>query len=209
MLAGARGYAALGTGVAAVAGSMLALLPHHTGARVLASDCGLVACGAAVPSPVIATVTASPGTLPPDRGRKPRRNRHQGKPRPHRTPKPKPPVLSSPAAPAAQPAGPPPAVTVAYVLTQQWNGGFHGQFTITNHGTSWLDNWQLAATLPGDQVTSASGAAYQASGGTLTFQPALLQGGLAPGASLTLSFTAEGATTRPAGCTLNGSACAS
>ena len=72
----------------------------------------------------------------------------------------------------------------------------------------WLNGWRLVAALPGDQVTSASGAAYQTDGGTATFDQALLQSGIAPGSSLTLTFDAQGTTTRPSGCSLSGSACA-
>ena len=199
-----RGYVAIGTGLVVIGGGVAAvsLMPHHSSTQTLVSACG-VTCGAALPSPAIASLSASPS---PSRTHKPR-PRHTAKPHPHRTRKPSP-VLASPAAPATQPAGPPPAVTVTYTLVQKWNGGFQGQFVITNNGGSWLNGWRLVATLPGDHVTSASGSAYQADGDTVTFDQALLQSGIAPGHSLTLTFDAQGTATSPSGCTLNGSACA-
>jgi hypothetical protein len=205
-----RSYFAIGTGLAVIGGGVVAvsLVPHHSSTQALASDCGLVTCTAPAPSPALASITASASPSPsakPHRTRRPR-PRHTPRPRPHRTtPKP---VLASPAAPATQPAGPPPTVTVTYALVQKWKGGFQGQFVITNHGGSWLSGWHLVATLPGDEVTSASGSAYQASGDTVTFDQALLQGPIEPGGSLTLTFSANGTTTRPSGCSFNGSACA-
>ncbi len=202
-----RGYVAISTGLAVIGGGVLAvsLMPHHSSAQALVSDCGLVTCTAALPSPAIASISANPAPSP-HRTRQPR-PRHTATPHPRRTRKPKP-VVASPAAPAPQPAGPPPTVTVTYALVQKWNSGFQGQFVITNNGGSWLNGWRLVATLPGDQVTSVSGSAYQASGDTVTFDQALLQGGIGPGSSLTVTFDAQGTTTSPSGCSLNGSACA-
>ena len=202
-----RGYAAIGTGLAVIGGGVAAvsLMPHHSSAQALASDCGTVTCTAALPSPAVASISAS-ASPSPHRTRPPR-PRHTAKPHTHPAAKPKP-VLASPAAPATQPAAPPPTVTVTYTLVQKWNGGFQGRFVITNNGGSWLNGWRLVATLPGDQVTSASGAAYQTDGDTVTFDQALLQSGIAPGSSLTLTFDAQGTTTSPSGCSLNGSGCA-
>jgi hypothetical protein len=193
---------ALGSGLASIAAGLLTM-HHHSDARIVASDCGLVTCTAAAPSPVTANVTASPSASP-HRSGKPHPARHKKKPHPRSSKTPKP-VLASPA--ATQPAGPPPTITVTYTLVRAGSGGFQGQFTIANNGGSWLNGWHLVATLPGDEVTSASGSAYQVSGDTLTFDQALLQPGIAPGGSLTVNFDANGSTTSPAGCSLNGSAC--
>lgn len=203
-----RGVAAVGTGVAAIAGGVFAVMPHgHATARTVASDCGLVTCTAAVPTPVIASITAGSGPTPSHKPRaKPKK--HRTKPRPHRTVSPKP--SATPAAgPATTPAGPPPAYTVSYSVVQKWSSGFQGRLVITNHGNSVLNGWRLTITLPGDRVTSAWGSAYQANGGSVTFDQALLQGGIVPRDSLTLNFDASGSNTSPSGCTLDGSACAS
>jgi hypothetical protein len=194
---------ALGSGFAAIAAGLLTM-HHHSDARIVASDCGLVTCTAAVPSPV--TVSEPSPSASPHRSAKPHPARHKKKPHPRSSKTPKP-VVNSPAAPATQPAGPPPTITVTYALVRSGDGGFQGEFTIANHGGSWLNGWHLTATLPGDQVTSASGSAYQVSGDTVTFDQALLQAGIAPGSSLTLSFDANGSTTSPAGCSIDGSAC--
>jgi len=88
-------------------------------------------------------------------------------------------------------------VTVSYSLTRSWDGGFLGQFTITNHGSTPLSHWIVTATLPGDHVESGWGADYQADGDTLTLTPASYDPVLAPGDSQSAYFTASGHTTRP------------
>ena len=97
---------------------------------------------------------------------------------------------------------------MTYTATRH-SGGVQGQFTIANHGGSYLNGWQLTATLPGDRFVSAWGSAYQVSGDAITFSQALLQGGIGPGGSLTLGFAASGTAASPASCSLDGSACVS
>ena len=208
-LSGRLGYAAFGTGVAAIAGGVIAALGHHTSpARPVASACGLVTCTAAAPSPsaVIASIEASPSpSRHRARAKPPARHRPKPHPRPGKTPH----TPASPAAPAPQPASPPPTITVTYTLAAKGSGSIQGEFTITNHGSSSLNGWQLTATIPGDRFTSAWGSGFQFSGDTITYSQALLQGGIAPGSSLTVGFDADGTATSPSACSIDGSACVS
>jgi endoglucanase len=105
--------------------------------------------------------------------------------------------------------GPPPpsAVTVSYSLARQWDGGFRGEFTIVNHGTTALSGWVLAAAFPGDRIGSVSGASYQTSGNTLTLTPASYPPSIPPGGSQSAFFTATGPHPNFASCTFNGKAC--
>jgi len=111
---------------------------------------------------------------------------------------------------ASTPSSPtPPAstVSVSYTLIQQWDGGFEGEFTIVNKGSTAINGWQLSAVLPGDQTESAWDASFQTDGDILVMNPPSYQMTISPGASLNEEFTAQGSTTSPADCTFNGAAC--
>ena len=97
---------------------------------------------------------------------------------------------------------------MTYSVVQRWDGGFQGQFTIVNHASSALTGWQIRAAFPGDLVDSAWGTGWQISGGdTLVLDAPSYQPTVPPGASQSANFTAQGNTTRPASCTINGLAC--
>jgi Cellulose binding domain len=203
-----RGLAAIGTGVAAIAGGVFALLPHHPTTGIVATSCGIVSCTATMPAPAIASIAASPGATP----RRTPKPRHTGKPKPHRahSPSPRPTAPSNPpTTQAPAPPPPPPPVAVTYSVVQRSSGGFEGRFVITNNSGSVLDGWRLTASFPGDDVMSGSGSAYQLNGSSITFDQALLQGPIGPGSSLALTVNVSGSNTSPGNCTLNGSACAS
>ena len=109
--------------------------------------------------------------------------------------------------PSASPTSSASTVSVNYTLVQQWDGGFQGQFTIVNGGSTAINGWQLSAVLPGDQIESAWDASFQTNGDTLIMNPPSYQMTISPGASLNEEFTAQGSTTSPADCTFNGAAC--
>jgi Cellulose binding domain len=125
---------------------------------------------------------------------------------------PSPAPIAAPA-PAPQPTAPAPApadpgVTIAYSTPDVWDGGFQGEFTIVNHGSSTLQTWQVVITLPGDQVDTAWDADWQPGpAGTVILTPASYDAPLAPGASQVLNFVATGNTVEPASCAFDGSAC--
>jgi hypothetical protein len=109
--------------------------------------------------------------------------------------------------PSASPTNSASTVSVSYTLIQQWDGGFEGEFTIVNKGSTAINGWQLSAVLPGDQTESAWDASFQTDGDILVMNPPSYQMTISPGASLNEEFTAQGSTTSPADCTFNGAAC--
>ncbi|WP_407690787.1 cellulose binding domain-containing protein [Saccharothrix syringae] len=83
--------------------------------------------------------------------------------------------------------------------------------TITNTGTSAVNGWSLAFTLPGGQtITSGWGATYSPSSGQVTARNVAYNGTIAPNASIGIGFQAThgGDTAKPASFTLNGAPCA-
>jgi hypothetical protein len=108
-------------------------------------------------------------------------------------------------------------VTVTYTLDDgggPWSQDFRAHLTIVNNGGGPISGWTIQVSLPGDQVTwvnSPDGwgpfANWQFTGGTLALTA--VSGGetLAPGAAEIVPIFGQGATTAPASCTFNGSAC--
>jgi acetylxylan esterase len=92
-----------------------------------------------------------------------------------------------------------------------WNTGFTASVTVTNTGTTAVNGWTLAFTLPaGQTVTSAWNATVSPSGGAVTARDVAYNAVIAPGGSATFGFQAThtGGTGAPAAFTLNGAACA-
>ena len=95
-----------------------------------------------------------------------------------------------------------------YQLVSRWNGGIVGQFSIVNTGSGAATSWQLVAAFPGDQIQFVIGAADAVTGGdSLVLSPPSAGSVLAPGASLTVVFTAWGLAASPSTCTVNGAPC--
>jgi Cellulose binding domain len=110
--------------------------------------------------------------------------------------------------PAPSPAPASPAVTVSYSTAQRWDGGFQGQFVITNHGSSAVTGWQIVITLSGDRVDTVWNADWQyGSGGSVILTAAPYDQVIEPGASQSVNFVAQGGTTEPTSCTFDGSVC--
>jgi Cellulose binding domain len=201
--------AALGTSAGAVAvfGGVVMLLAGHS-IRPQADNCGLITCSANVPTTPRPSPSPTPGA-PRHHARVVRDGRHDPPPPSRRATSPS--ATPTPGRthphPRTSPTPPPPAVTVSYSVVQQWDGGFRGEFTIVNHGTTALSGWVLAATFPADHVDLVWGASYQANGSTLTLTPASYQPSIPPGGSQSASFTASGSHQAPANCTFNGKAC--
>jgi hypothetical protein len=88
---------------------------------------------------------------------------------------------------------PPPSsgCTASYSVVNSWSGGFQSQVTVTNTGTSSLSGWHLAWTFPGDQkISSLWNGSYTQSGQQVGVTPASYDTTIAPGASVTVGFTA-------------------
>ena len=73
-----------------------------------------------------------------------------------------------------------------------------GQFSIVNAGSGDATGWRLVAAFPGDQIQFVIGAADAVTGGeSLILSPPSAGTVLAPGASLTVVFTAWGLAASP------------
>jgi Cellulose binding domain len=99
-------------------------------------------------------------------------------------------------------------VSVSYSTLQRWPGGFMGSLRIVNTGSTAVSGWQLVITLGGDRVDTVWNADWQpGSGGSLIMTPASYDPTIAPGASVSVNFVAQGTSTEPGSCTFDGSAC--
>ncbi|MDG4828722.1 PHB depolymerase family esterase [Solwaraspora sp. WMMD1047] len=91
-----------------------------------------------------------------------------------------------------------------------WNTGLTASVTITNTGTTAVNGWTLAFSLPaGQTITSGWNASYSPNSGQVTARNASYNGTIAPNASTNIGFQAThtGNSGRPSSFTLNGAAC--
>lgn len=112
-----------------------------------------------------------------------------------------------------QTSNPPPGTATCRVTStvSAWNTGLTSNITIANTGTTAIDGWSLAFTLPdGQTITSGWNADYAAVSGRVTARNASHNATVAPGASVDIGFQAAhtGNTAPPASYTLNDTACA-
>ncbi|MEU6389650.1 cellulose binding domain-containing protein [Streptomyces sp. NPDC046939] len=95
--------------------------------------------------------------------------------------------------------------------TNVWQGGFTADVTVTNTGTTPVDAWRLAFTLPsGQRITSAWNASVSPQSGAVTASGLAHNARLGAGASQTFGFqgTYSGSFAAPGSFSLNGTACA-
>jgi hypothetical protein len=101
--------------------------------------------------------------------------------------------------------GPTPAsCSAVYSVQNSWPGGFQGQVTVTDTGTSPLNGWALGWAFPGSQqITSLWNGNYTQSGQNVTVTSTSYNGTIAPGDSVTVGFngTYSGTNTAPSGVT--------
>jgi hypothetical protein len=98
----------------------------------------------------------------------------------------------------------------SYQAGANWTTGYSGQVTITNPGTSAVNGWTLAFTLPtGTSLTSLWDGSYTDNKGQVTVTSDSWDAAVAPGAAVTVGFeaTATGTAGQPADCTINGVPC--
>ncbi|MFY1633546.1 PHB depolymerase family esterase [Solwaraspora sp. WMMB335] len=112
----------------------------------------------------------------------------------------------------APPTTPPPsgACRVAYGVNA-WNTGLVASITITNTGTSGINGWTLAFTLPsGQSIISGWNATYSPSSGAISARNMSYNPTIAPNGSQSIGFQAThtGNSGRPSSFTLNGTPCA-
>ncbi|MET8198201.1 lytic polysaccharide monooxygenase auxiliary activity family 9 protein [Micromonospora taraxaci] len=97
---------------------------------------------------------------------------------------------------------PPPAggaCTASYKVTTSWQGGFQGEVTITNNGSSALSGWTASWTWPsGQSISQIWGATQTSSGSSVTATNVNYNGTLAPSASTTFGFLASSTGTNSA-----------
>jgi hypothetical protein len=108
--------------------------------------------------------------------------------------------------------GQPPAGScrVSYAMNA-WNTGFTTAITITNTGTTPINGWSLAFTLPsGQTITSGWNATYAPTSGQVTATNAGHNGTINPGTTVSdfgFQATHTGTTTKPSSFTLNNNTC--
>ncbi|MBM7086527.1 cellulose-binding domain-containing protein [Micromonospora sp. MMS20-R2-29] len=147
------------------------------------------------------TFTTTPPTTPPPTTPPPT------------TPPPTTPPPTTPPPTTPPPTTPPPGQSgdcaVGYTMNS-WNDGFTASIRITNLGTSAIDGWTLAFTLPaGQTLTNGWNATYTGTSGQVSARNVSYNGTLAAGGSTEIGFQAThtGNTGRPASFTLNGVSC--
>ncbi|GGQ55382.1 GH12 family glycosyl hydrolase domain-containing protein [Streptomyces asoensis] len=105
----------------------------------------------------------------------------------------------------------PAACKVAYG-TSVWQDGFTADVSVTNTGSSPVNGWNLAFTLPsGQRITNAWNATVSSSTGAVTATNAAHNASIAPGGQVSFGFqgTYGGSFVKPAAFSLNGTACTS
>jgi poly(hydroxyalkanoate) depolymerase family esterase len=91
-----------------------------------------------------------------------------------------------------------------------WTGGMTENLTIRNTGTTAVNGWSLAFTLPGGQtITSGWNASYSPASGQVTARDAGFNAAIPPNGSVGIGFQANhtGNTAPPTSFTLNGMSC--
>jgi cellulase/cellobiase CelA1 len=97
--------------------------------------------------------------------------------------------------PPPPPPPPPPSsgCSAAYSVVSSWPGGYQAQVVVTNTGSGTLNGWQLGWEFPGSEdITNLWNGTYTQSGAQVTVDNASYDGSLAPGATATVGFTANG-----------------
>jgi poly(hydroxyalkanoate) depolymerase family esterase len=113
--------------------------------------------------------------------------------------------------PTTVPTTPPGSGTCRVADTvSSWSTGLTESITITNTGSTAVNGWSLAFTLPsGQTITSGWNATYSPASGAVTAKNVTYNAGIAPNASVSIGFQANhtGNTDKPAVFNLNGTAC--
>ena len=117
-----------------------------------------------------------------------------------------------PTTPPPGPTTPPPGTGACSVRIElnAWNNGLTENITISNTGSTAVNGWSLAFTLPGGQtITSGWNASYSPSSGQVTARNVSYNAAIPAGGSTTIGFQAThtGNTARPSAFSLNGASC--
>ncbi|GAA5188599.1 cellulase family glycosylhydrolase [Rugosimonospora acidiphila] len=139
--------------------------------------------------PPVAGGTGGTPTTPPTTGR-------PSSTPPTSTPPTTPPSSSRPTGQPSTPSGGGVSCTVAFSVASAWQGGFNDNVTVTNKGTAAWHNWTVTWTAPsGVTLVNAWSATVTTSGSTWTVKAPAWATDLAPGASATFGFQANGSST--------------
>ncbi|MEU8198785.1 cellulose binding domain-containing protein [Microbispora amethystogenes] len=120
---------------------------------------------------------------------------------------------SASASPSSSPSTSPTGGTGACRVSatvNAWNNGLTEDITITNTGSSAVNGWSLAFTLPsGQTITSGWNATYSPSSGRVTATNVSYNGSIPAGGSTQIGFQANhtGNAGKPTSFTLNGATC--
>lgn len=88
--------------------------------------------------------------------------------------------------------------TATYRVASQWNGGFQGEVTVRNGGTSTFTSWTAHFTLAtGAQISQAWNTELSQSGTAVTARNVGWNGRLAPGATASFGFISSWSGTNP------------
>lgn len=99
---------------------------------------------------------------------------------------------------------------VGYIVQSQWSGGFTGNITITNTGSSAINGWTLAFPFPGSQqVTQGWNGTFSQQGSEVTVTSPSSNGIISASGSATPGFNGSwsGSNPVPTAFTLNGVPC--
>src|SRR5215469_4684341 len=220
--AGHRGHRRPPMSLRQVSSARPRLVAVAGGVALLALACVLIAVLSRQPAKVLAgtcraaSCHATSGSKPPTKatGHSRPTARHSGSSRPRHptsrprrsSPTPRPTATRSRSpSPTPSPVGT--TVTINYKVLRQLPHRFDGQFTIVNNGSTPIDGWQLSVVLPGDDIRTVSNGVFHTVGDTVYIGPPSSQPKIAPGQTITETFTAHGTTTTPTSCTFNGSPC--
>jgi endoglucanase len=144
-------------------------------------------------APVGSATTATPTTGPTSPGSGP--TSASPSPTASRSASPSPTTSSpSPSPTAASPTPTPGShCGVSYSIASSWSGGFTANVTVTNTGTTTLNNWTVGWTVPsGVTLVNAWSSTITTSGTTWTITAPSWATSLAAGASTTFGFQANG-----------------
>ncbi|MFF8532809.1 cellulose binding domain-containing protein [Streptomyces sp. NPDC015532] len=103
------------------------------------------------------------------------------------------------------------ACTVTYKITNQWQGGFQADVTLTNTGSTAWSGWNLGWSFSdGQKVTQLWNADYTQSGVTVTAKNVGWNANVAAGSTVAFGFTGSwtGANTKPTAFKLGDESCA-
>lgn len=195
----------------AIACALIFFLPAMRTGSCAGRSCRAIAAG--LPSSRLGVSSASPTRAPAApawasaRPYTPRPSASEPTGAPSEPTKARPPITKPSSATPGSGTAPLVEVTVSYKAVRFTDGGFEGEFTITNGGTAPIRGWQLTVVLPGDHVLAAWNAGFRATGDTLVLTPHAARVIIEPGASLAEHFIAMGAHTVPRACTFDGAPC--